>query len=311
MKFNITDIILIILIIGVLYLLFSTDKEDFTNDNDIISAVDEEINKRYTVDLENMRILNGVASNILTNIDELNITQTNTKLFNLTTNDTNINTTLTTTDMTILESGATVEGTFEADDTLKTSNVRVKNNIKINLGKYNDILPKGSIILFYTKNGEYNIPYGWAPCDGSYYDAVKAPSDNNGKDPDGKYTKFYKVADKQPTSDNSLIRNVDLANTWRIDNMVPDKSGLGINRLMNLYNISLDTYSRLYGINNEFTDNDNNLINDYNIQYNKFINNPKRKGFFEYKQPNDGVPSPKKIITNVVFNEYIYIIKII
>ena len=240
MILTITDVILIILILGVLYLLYSPDIDHFTSDTEINDAINEEINNRYSVNLTNMRNLGGLTAGMTNNQNELGITQNNTKLFDINTNDININGYLNVTNKTYFDSDVSTNGGVSpAVKDLKFKNTNVTNKIKINQGKFNDIFPKGSILLFSIIGKDYNIPYGWVPCDGSYYDVVQASADKFGKGPDGIYAKFYEKSEDQPKQ-----RNLDLAYTW--NTYTPT-----IEQLLSLREIGLDNYAIMTGVIND------------------------------------------------------------
>lgn len=255
MKITITDIILIVLIFSVLYLLYSPDIDSFTNETDINTAIDEEINNRYSVDLTNMRNLSKLITDITNNQDALNITQSNTKLFDINTINMNINGGLNVSDVSYFNNEVLVQGTVVPPvDKLKFKNTNITNNIKINQGAFNDIFPKESILLFNIKDTNYNIPYGWVPCDGSYYDVIQTNANNLGIDENGYYAKFYKKSDNQPE-----IRNIDLA--YEIQTFIPT-----IEQLVKLRDISIDKYRLITGVNTEpFTENELERINYWDM----------------------------------------------
>ncbi len=291
MILSMNDILLMILIISVLWLVFSPEKEKFTNETELNTEINKSINNRYSVNFTNMRNLSNLISNILNNQDTLNLTTNNTKLFDLNTTDTNINKYLKTNNKTIFKSDVSINGQFlPADNNLKFKKTNVLNNIKINPGKYNDIFPTGSIILFYTKRGGNNIPYGWVPCDGSYYDSIKEVSNNQGKDEYGNYTKFYNKSINQPEQ-----RNLDLAHTWETYNPT-------IQLLVELRNIGLDNYFKMTGVKNDpFTEDDLKSLKkwDANKEGDRF---QLTRRLYSFK---------KRLLNDPIKRDYIYIRKII
>jgi hypothetical protein len=159
-------------------------------------------------------------------------------MFDINVNDVNINKILNTTDTVSFNSGALISEYLVSNVKLNLKDTNVSNKININYGKFNDIFPKGSILLFYTGDKAYNIPYGWVPCDGSYYDVIQTPSDKYGKDKDGNYVEFYKKSENQPE-----LRNIDLAYeeiTYRPT----------MYDLLNLRSIGLDKYYIKTGVKN-------------------------------------------------------------
>ncbi len=298
MILTITDIILIILILGVLYLLYSPDIDHFINETDISNAINEEINNRYLVNLTNMRSLNGLINEITNNLDTLNITQSNTQLFDINTNDMNINNNLNVTNLTSFKSDVSIKGLFiPPTNKLQFKNTNITNKIKINPGRFNDIFPKGSILLFNIKDTKYNIPYGWVPCDGTYYDVVQTPANNFGKDENGYYATFYIKSEKQPR-----IRNLDLAHEMKT--FIPH-----IDDLIRLQNIGLDKYEQLTGVhNNPFTEKDLQALSIYNDDG---AGDP-NYWFIDIMRKRGDTFSPKKgLSSEPIKRDYIYIRKII
>ncbi len=291
MKLTIVDIILIILILGVLYLLYSPDIDHFTSNAEINDAINEEINNRYSVDLTNMRNLNGLLTGLINNTDQLNIEQNNTKLFDINTNDININGTLNVINKTDFNSDLSVKGrVLPAVNNLTFKNTNITNKIKINQGKFNDIYPKGSILMFSIIGKDYNIPYGWVPCDGSYYDVITADANNLGKDSNGNYVKFYEKSANQPEK-----RNLDLAHEWKIYNPT-------IEQLINLRKIGIDKYYIMTGVNTgPFTEIDLKGMALWDRA------NSLNRGFVD-----DNKYPPRKFLSSVpIKRDFIYIRKII
>jgi microcystin-dependent protein len=63
---NITRIIIIILVIGMLYLLFKPSNENFADNTLNIDTIRDEINKQYNMDIEAMRNLGAISKSLLT-----------------------------------------------------------------------------------------------------------------------------------------------------------------------------------------------------------------------------------------------------
>ncbi len=288
---EVNDIILIILIFSVLYLLYTQDVEHFTDETEINDAIEEAINNRYLVNLSNMRDLNNFILS-LSNEDKLNITQNTTKLFDLKTNSLNANGSFTVFGKSLINSDVTVQGlVLPAVNNLTFKNTNVENTIKINSGKFNDILPKGSILLFSIKDNNYNIPYGWVPCDGSYYDLIQATANQFGKlgDAYGTYARFYSKSKIQPE-----LRNLDLA--YEQITYTPN-----IQQLIKLKELGLDNYEKQTGVINE-------PFNEYDLEalriWETKSNADKANKVASYSTKNGLSSEPIK-------REYIYIRKII
>jgi hypothetical protein len=292
MKLTITDVILIILILGVLYLLYSPDIDHFTSDTEINDAINEEINNRYLVNLTNMRNLSGLITDITNNKDTINITQSNTKLFDININDININSYLSVANKTYFDSDVSIKGIVSpVVKNLTFKNTNITNKIKINQGKFNDIFPKGSILLFSIIEKDYNIPYGWVPCDGSYYDVVQTSADKFGKSPDGSYAKFYEKSDNKPQ-----IRNLDLAYEQIIYNP-------NILQLLNIRSIGFDNYQKITGVKTEpFTKHDLDGLSIWDRD--EDFDRPRVYNKFKF-EPRTGLSSEP------IKRDYIYIRKII
>ncbi len=296
---TITDIILMILIFSVLYLLYFPDVENFIDETDINNAIDQEINNRYMVNLNNMRILNNFILS-LSNKDQINISQDKVKLYDLKTNNMNINANLNVSKQSLFGSDLNIKGTFSPDiDKLKIPNKIITNTVTINQGQFNDIFPKNSILMFSIKDKNYNIPYGWVPCDGSYYDVIQTYADKFGKDENGDYVKFYKKTTNQPEE-----RNVDLAYTWNTYDPT-------IEQLVKLRDIGLDKYYTMTGVQNDpFSSKDLEALSfwDASIKGKETI----YTGFFMRNIAISHYKSPKKgLVSDPIKRDYIYIRKII
>jgi hypothetical protein len=333
MTISIRDIILLVLIFAILYLLFSSEQEHFTDD-EILNTINEEINNRYSTNFTNMRGLNNLLTDIFTKTnpnDVVNINQTNTKLYDFINDEIIINNNLQIIGDTTVNSDVNITNNYilPGEDfkiNLK-NNINVKGgSVKINPGKFNDIFPKGTVILFYIGNGDYNIPFGWIPCDGNYYDIILADSNRWGKDPTtSEYSKFYKLSNTQPAVGNNLVRNLDLANTWEYSKFnVSQIYGMhftGYTKTLGGYNgpnykdtpnpnvypypTGLNEYKRLYGIQNDF---DVQKEGPMLMNYYYYLSSRGKDAYqYDYNKPI----VQKKIFKTINNRNYIYIRKIV
>ena len=152
-------IIIIIIIILVAIIFFMYKKIDsYKNEHfDAISdQVTNAVNNLYRTDLNSMRTLAQVSSNIITTLDNLTF-PTNNITFNDITSNGNI----------IANNNIKILGDLEVD-----GNVNFKNK-NTNLM---EIYPK--YMIMYFKGGEI-IPLGWAPCDGKKYSINKNITTSN------------------------------------------------------------------------------------------------------------------------------------
>ncbi len=326
MIFSIKEIILIILILCVLYLLISSDKEHFTDDTEIINAVNKTINDRYSVDFNAMRKLGDLSSNILNlkDTDEFTIPHKGVQTKNLEVDELNVLVDKNDLDSIILNNSKFKDTLRIRKDCVINNKIKFT-NLKadsINVSQYykNNIFPKGTILLYYTEGkADYPIPYGWAPCDGYYYDVVYPDDDSSwnkqlGVNKDGKHVKFYKQSANQAEPTNNIKRNFDLAHTWEaffateVELYKLFRAGEPDNAPFRL-GYDSPGYERLYGIRNKFTDDDKRYIKDW----------------YDYLHPIDGqmhhnpiitaptkqVSPKQRLIETPIDRDYIYIIKIL